>query len=222
MHLFPVLFLKLLSPSLTESAVAVFFFFSGCPNFRFEVVNEENQTGRKTKPKNQKREEKSRCIQISKDIVLLARGKNVLPVGFMESRLGPETKGAGVGASSWLVWPGLYPTESPTTVLQEVGTRPSPLCSHTFSLRGDDAEAVCSPGISGAKEGTVSCWALGPGRPPANPPLLGTPAAIQPHPSLPSSRRSDLPSSPRGLVFSRKGQYTALIHILIRAHIHMP
>ena len=161
MHLFPVLFLKLLSPSLTESAVAVLFFFSGCPSFRFEVVNEENQTGRKTKPKNKKREEKSRCIQISKDIVFLARGKNVLPVGFMESRLGPETKGAGVGASSWIVWPGLYPTESPTTVLQEVGTRPSPLCSHTFSLRGDDAEAVCSPGISGAKEGAVSL--LGPG-----------------------------------------------------------
>lgn len=52
MHLFPVLFLKLLSPSLTESAVAVLFFFSGCPSFRFEVVNEENRTGRKTKPKN--------------------------------------------------------------------------------------------------------------------------------------------------------------------------
>lgn len=76
MHLFPVLFLKLLSPSLTESAVAVFFFFSGCSSFRFEVVNEENWTGRKTKPKNKKREEKSRCIQISKDTVFLARGKN--------------------------------------------------------------------------------------------------------------------------------------------------
>ena len=60
MRLFPVLFLKLLSPSLTESAETVFSLFSRCPSFRFEVVNEENRTGRKAKPKNKKKEEESR------------------------------------------------------------------------------------------------------------------------------------------------------------------
>ena len=53
MHLFPVLFLKLLSPSLTESAVTGFFLFSGCPSFRFEVVKkskaQEQKEGRRVK-----------------------------------------------------------------------------------------------------------------------------------------------------------------------------
>ena len=36
-----------------------------------------------------------------------------------------------------------------------MGTRPHPLCSRTFSFRGNDAEAVCPSGINGAKKGTV-------------------------------------------------------------------
>ena len=42
-----------------------------------------------------------------------------------------------------------------------MGTRPYPLCSRTFSFRGNDAEAVCSPGINGAKKGAV--FLVGPG-----------------------------------------------------------
>lgn len=86
-----------------------------------------------------------------------------------------EMHGTDVGASSWIVWTDLHPLEFPNVFLWEIRTCPRPLSSCTFSFRGDNVEAVLSPGVNrvhhvpGSRMSSYVPWQILP--------LLGRPLA---------------------------------------------
>ena len=119
MRLFPVHFRNLLSPSLTESAVTAFFFLSGCPSLKFEVVMKKIRLEEKQSPitkttwKGKKSQGEFRFLKIlcfwPEEITHFASWLRGLQTG-------PRDR-ADIGASSWIAWPDLYPLESPTIIL---------------------------------------------------------------------------------------------------------
>lgn len=208
MHLFPVLFLKLLSPSLTESAVTVFLLFSGCPSFRFEVV-------KKSKAQEQKEGRRSRWVQISKDAVFLARGKDAFcqlasrnPDWAQRQREQMVELPLGLCGQDYIPW-NLQKQFSERRELVHILSVPA----HSF--RGNDAEAVCSPGINGAKRGAV--FLVDPGSQEGPWQILHFWEDLLlfglTHPLPLPVRQTCLPHRAENApwVFSRKGQYTGLI-----------
>lgn len=80
--------------------------------------------------------------------------RHILPFGFMESRLAPETEGTDVGASSWVVWPDLEPLESPAVILWEVGAG-HVLRWCVLSFRGGVWSLGSAPGVNRTEKGGV-------------------------------------------------------------------